>query len=125
MKRFSVIWNLAKLVLGIVAAATAIIVLIGLVFGWKSNVVYSNAFFALGCGIVLLGTLTILGQYRQRASFEVQYSQSVSDAKIPERTSQWVKDIKQGYNFLLVCVISGGLLILLAVVADKILQFPA
>lgn len=125
MKHSSLIWNLAKLILGIVAAATAIIILIGLIFAWKSNVAYSNAFFALGSGIVLLGTLTILGQYRQRANFGVQYSQSVSDAKLPERTSQWVKDIKQGYNFLIVCVISGGLLILLAVLADKLLRFPA
>ena len=125
MKHSSLIWNLAKLILGIVAAATAIIILIGLIFAWKSNVAYSNAFFALGSGIVLLGTLTILGQYRQRANFGVQYSQSVSEAKLPERTSQWVKDIKQGYNFLIVCVISGGLLILLAVLADKLLRFPA
>jgi hypothetical protein len=125
MKHSSLIWNLAKLILGIVAAATAIIILIGLIFAWKSNVAYSNAFFALGSGIVLLGTLTILGQYRQRANFGVQYSQSDSEAKLPERTSQWVKDIKQGYNFLIVCVISGGLLILLAVLADKLLRFPA
>lgn len=125
MKRFSLMWNLAKLVLGIVAAATVIIVLIGLIFAWKSNVLYSNAFFAVGSGIILLGTLTILGQYRQRASFDLQYSQSTSDANIPERTSQWVKDIKQGYNFLIVCVISGSLLIVLAVLADKLFQLPA
>ncbi|MEA5079185.1 MAG: hypothetical protein VB013_11510 [Anaerolineaceae bacterium] len=125
MKRLSVGWNLAKLVLGIVAAFTVGIVLLGLLLGWKTSVPYSDSFFAVGSGIILLGTLTILGTYRQRGNSNVQYSQSASTEKIPERTSRWVKDIKQGYNFLIVCVVSGSLLISLAVLADKLFSVPA
>jgi len=125
MKRLSVGWNLAKLVLGIVAAFTAVIIFLGLLLGWKTSIPYSDSFFAVGSGIIILGTLTILGTYRQRGSSDVQYSQSANAEKIPERTSQWVKDIKQGYNFLIVCVVSGSLLISLAVLTDKLFSVPA
>lgn len=125
MNRLSVVWNLAKLVLGIVATATAVIVLLGIVLGWQTSVPYSNSFFLVGSCIIILGTLTVVGTYLQRGSFKIQYSQSAGDANLPERTSLWVKDIKQGYNFLIVSVVSGSLLIGLAVLADKLFSVPA
>lgn len=125
VKPHSVFWSLSKVVFGLVISVSALVGLIGLLAGWKSSTPFSNSFFAAGSAIIVLGTLTILGTYRQRADFGVQFSQSTSQMNLPERTSLWVKDIKQGYNLLIICVVSGALLIGLAVLVDKLFGLPA
>lgn len=116
--------EMAKHMLILIPAITIIVggltSLIGWIAGWHTTVQFSNGLFVAGSAVGLIGLLAVLGGYRARASFGIQYSQSTSDMNLSERTKMWVKDINQGYNALIVGVVSGALLIGLAIVVDKI-----
>lgn len=104
----------------ITAAAGILTTLIGIISGWKTSTQFSNGFFICGSAVGLLGLLTVLGSYRSRANFGIQYSQSTSDMNLSERAKLWVKDLNQGYNALIVGVVSGALLIGISVLVDKL-----
>jgi hypothetical protein len=96
------------------------VALIGWIAGWQTSTQFSNGFFISGSVVGLVGLLTVLGGYRARASFGIQYSQSTSDMNLSERAKLWIKDLNQGYNALIVCIVSGALLIGLAILIDKL-----
>lgn len=96
------------------------VALIGWIAGWQTSTQFSNGFFISGSAVGLLGLLTVLGGYRARSNFEIQYSQSISDMNLSERAKLWIKDLNQGYNALIVCIASGALLIGLAILVDKL-----
>jgi hypothetical protein len=116
--------EMTKHMLVIIPAITIIVggltALTGWITGWQTAVQFSNGLFVAGSAVGLLGLLAVLGTYRARANFGIQYSQSTSDMNLSERTKLWVKDINQGYNALIVGVVSGALLIGLAILVDKI-----
>ena len=96
------------------------VALIGWISGWQKSTQFSNGFFISGSAVGLLGLLTVLGGYRARSSFDIQFSQSTSDMNLSERTKLWINDLNQGYNALIVCIASGALLIGLAILVDKL-----
>lgn len=98
----------------------SVVALIGWITGWQTSTQFSNGFFISGSAVGLLGLLTVLGGYRARSSFSIQYSQSTSDMNLSERTKLWINDLNQGYNALIVCIASGALLIGLAILVDKL-----
>jgi len=116
--------EMTKHMLVIIPAITIIVggltALIGWLAGWHTTIQFSNGLFVAGSAVGLLGLLAVLGTYRARASFGIQYSQSTSDMNLSERAKLWVKDINQGYNALIVGVVSGVLLIGFAILVDKI-----
>lgn len=92
---------------------------IGLIAGWKTGALYSNAFFISGSILATIGLLSVLGNYRARSNFGIQYSQSSGDMALAERTKLWLADVTQGYNALIVLALSGALLIGLSVLVAK------
>ena len=97
-----------------------LLVLAGLLLGWKTGVQFSNGFFWAGALLIIFGVLTIFGGYSMRSDFGVVYSQSAGDANILERTKQWIADTEQSYSFYVVLLISGAILMLLSVLIDLV-----
>jgi len=120
MKKQTNFARLMLVTLAIFLIFGAVIGLFGLIAGWNSSIQYCNGLFAAGAVLIVLGTLSVVGTYSQRSNFGVQYSQSSGDMNLHERTSRWMADITQGFNALVMCVISGGLLIIVSILIDKI-----
>ncbi len=120
VKKRQTLKHLAGVIFVITFLAAVLIALIGWIAGWKTSLQYSNGYFITGAAVILLGMLSVIGNYQIRSNFGVQYSQSSGSMNLSERTRLWVADLRQGYNALIVCAISGGLLIGLAVLVDKI-----
>jgi hypothetical protein len=93
------------LVIGLVITA------IGLLLRWDSPVKFSNIFFWVGAGLIILGIVSILGGYKMRSDFGVLYSQSSGDMNIIERSKRWAADISQAYDFNLILLLTGLFLI--------------
>lgn len=112
--------ELLIIILLVTVVVGSVVALIGWISGWQTSTQFSNGFFISGSAVGLLGLLTVLGGYRARSSFGIQYSQSTSDMNLSERTKMWINDLNQGYNALIVCIASGALLIGLAILVDKL-----
>jgi uncharacterized membrane protein len=108
---------------GKVLAATAIIALIILLLGyflqWNEPVRYSNAFFLAGAIVIVLGVLSITGGFAQRANFQMTYAESAGNANIAERNQRTAADITQRYGSMILLMITGILLIVIAVVIGE------
>lgn len=120
MKKQTNVARLLVVSLSIVMILGAAISLIGWITGWGASIQYCNGLFIAGAVLIVLGTLSVVGTYGQRASFGVQYSQSSGDMNLHERTSRWVSDITQGFNALIIGYISGGSLILVSILVDRV-----
>lgn len=90
-------------------AACLIIGLLGLILRWDSAVKFSNGLFWAGAILIVLGGLSILGGYGIRGDSTVQYGQTAGDMSVSERSKLWLKDMTQGYNMLILFLISGAL----------------
>lgn len=116
-------WKTVKRMVVIIVGLFLLIALIesgiGLIAGWKTGAQYSNAFFISGSILATIGLLSVLGNYRARSNFGIQYSQSSGDMALAERTKLWLADVTQGYNALIVLALSGALLIGLSVLVAK------
>ena len=122
MKKQSLAFRIGITALVILVLAAAVIGIIGLIAGWQGSTRFSDAFFITGSILIVVGLLSLIGTYSQRSSFGVQYSQSAGDMNIQERASRWMADIAQGFNLLIICTISGGLLIGAAILVDKLFR---
>jgi hypothetical protein len=91
---------------------SGIVVLItGLVLGWKTSTQFSDGFFWAGAIMMSLGLLSVLGAINERTVSGLQNSQSAVSLNIEARYKLWAADISRGYNLLAFLGISGLLLL--------------
>ena len=96
---------------GIVIVFEFVILAIMGVIGWRMdwNTVddYAQALQYAGMLIIGLGLLGIKGNWDTTRSFEYQYSLSVTDQSILQRTQQTLNDFAESYRFMLVMLSLG------------------
>jgi hypothetical protein len=100
---------------GTVVLITLAVILLGYILSWNQPVQYSNGFFIAGGILVVVGVYSVAGGFAQRANFGMTYAESAGQAGIAERNQRTVADITQRYGSMIFLVITGLLLILIAV----------
>ena len=88
-----------------------VVLIAGLVLGWKTSTQFSDGFFWAGAIMISLGLLSVLGAISERTVSGLQNSQSSVSLNIEERYKLWAADISRGYNLLAFLGISGLLLL--------------
>jgi len=91
--------RLLETILGFTLLASLIMSVVGLVFQWNTRVQFSNGFFIAGAIIIVLGTFSVTGGFRQRANFPLTYAETASQASISERGKRMLADINQRDDF--------------------------
>jgi hypothetical protein len=107
--------KLAAKIVGTTALFVLAVLLLGSFLSWNQPVQYSNGFFAAGAIMVVVGVYTVAGGFVQRADFHMTYAESAGQAGIAERNQRTVTDIAQRYGTMIFLVMTGLLLILIAV----------
>lgn len=107
--------RLAGLVVGATLAISVILLLIGYIYQWNDPVMYSDAFFAAGMIVILIGGLTVAGGFSQRANFNMLYAESAGQADLAERSRRTLADILQRYGVMILLLVTGLMLIGIAV----------
>jgi hypothetical protein len=102
-------------IVGIVVLITLAVILLGYILSWNQPVQYSNGFFIAGAILVVVGVYSVAGGFAQWANFGMTYAESASQAGIAERNQRTAADITQRYRSMIFLVITGLLLILIAV----------
>jgi hypothetical protein len=87
----------------------SIIVIAGLVLGWKTSTQFSDGFFWAGAIMISLGLLSVLGGYSTAAG--TQYSQSMARLDPAERSKSWAEDTARNYHILAFLGTAGLLLL--------------
>lgn len=105
------ILRLAGNILGVTAAISLVVLLLGTFLHWNDLVKFSNGFFAAGAIFVVLGVLSVTGGLTQRSNFGIVYSESAGQANLAERNQRMAADITQRYGALIFLVTTGLLLI--------------
>ncbi len=100
--------------------ASLVVIIVGLIAGWKSAVLFSNGFFWAGAILIIFGVLSVFGGYGLRADFGVVYSQSAGDMNILERTKLWIADTHQSYGIYLLLLLAGVILILISILVANL-----
>lgn len=112
--------RLAGRVLGTVLGISLIVVLIGYFLQWNDPVKFSNAFFWAGAIVVVIGLFSVTGGMEQRGNFAITYTETAGDANIAERTQRMAADITQRYGSMIFLVVTGLLLIGIAVMVGNL-----
>jgi len=119
--KFSRFLKLAGIVFIFTLAISLIVLIIGMVVQWKEPVQYSNAFFAAGAILIVLGFLSISGGFAQRGNFNMTYAETAGNANITERTQRMMGDITQRYGAMTLLGTVGILLIVISVLIGNFL----
>lgn len=107
--------QLAGKIIGTTVLISLAIFLIGYILRWGQPTQYSNGFFIAGAILIVLGIFSVWGGFAQRANFDILYAESAGQANIAERNQRTVADITQRYGTLIFLMVTGLLLILIAV----------
>lgn len=107
--------RLAGKILGTTALIALAVFLVGYLLHWTQPVQYSNGFFTAGAIMIVLGVFSVAGGFVQRANFDIVYAESAGQADISERNQRMAADVTQRYGSLIFLVVTGLLLILMAV----------
>ncbi len=99
-----------------VGAISLVLLVIGNFYHWSDPVKFSNAFFTAGAILIILGVFSIAGGFMQRANFNITYAESAGQANLAERGQRIVADINQRYGSMIFLLVTGLLLIGIAVV---------
>ena len=91
-----------------------VVVITGLMLGWKTSTQFSDGFFWAGAIVITIGFVNVLGMFSQRTVSGLERSQSAVHLDAAERFKIWEADILRGYNLLAFLGISGLLLFGLA-----------
>ena len=113
--------RLAGKILGTVAGIALVILLIGYFLHWDNPVKYSNTFFWAGAILIVIGVFSVTGGFEQRGNFGMTYAQSAGDANIAERNLRMAADITQRYGSMIFLVVTGLLLIGVAVLIGQLM----
>lgn len=105
--------------MGLTLLVSVIVVIIGVLYGWKTPVQYSNGFFVAGAPAIVLGTFSIAGGFQQRASFPLTYAETASQASLSERAQRMVADINQRYGMMVSLMAVGLLLVLISIAINN------
>ena len=103
-----------KILLTTVLISLAII-LAGNLLHWSQPAQYSNGFFIAGAIVIILGVFSIAGGIAQRTNFDILYAETAGQAGIAERNQRMVSEITQRYGNMIFLLVTGLLLILIAV----------
>ena len=112
--------RLVGVISGLTLLISLIVVILGMVYEWKTPVQYSNGFFAAGAIAIVLGTFSVTGGLQQRASFPLAYAETASQASLSERAQRMVADINQRYGILVLLMAIGFLLILISIAINSL-----
>ncbi|MCJ7735662.1 MAG: hypothetical protein MUP11_14075 [Anaerolineales bacterium] len=100
-------------ILGIVIVVVLVIIFavasIGWWAGWQSSKEFHQAIQLAGILVIGIGFLGVKGNREGTRSFDHQSSMSASSKESWERTQQTLTDFTQGYSFMLVMFVAGGL----------------
>jgi hypothetical protein len=107
--------RLAGKILGTTALISLAVFLAGYWLHWNQPVQYSNAFFTAGAILIVLGVYSVAGGFFQRANFGITYAESAGQANLAERNQRMAADITQRYGSMIYLMITGLLLLLIAV----------
>ena len=91
------------------------IYLAGNLLHWSQPTQYSNGFFVAGAIVIVLGVFSIAGGIAQRTNFDILYAETAGQAGIAERNQRTVSEITQRYGNMIFLLVTGLLLILIAV----------
>ena len=91
-----------------------IVVITGLLRGWKTSTQFSDGFFWAGAILISIGLLNFMGGFSQRNISGLPYSQPVVHMDMAERYKMWQADISRSHNLLAFLGIAGLLLFGLA-----------
>jgi len=119
--KFSRFLKLAGIVFIFTLAISLIVLIIGFIVQWKEPVQYSNAFFAAGAILIVLGFLSISGGFAQRGNFNMTYAETAGNANITERTQRMMGDITQRYGAMTLLGTVGIFLIVISVLIGNFL----
>ena len=108
-------------ILGTVAGIALVILLMGYFLQWDNPVKYSNAFFWAGAILIIIGLFSVTGGFEQRGNFGMTYAQTAGHANIAERNQRMAADITQRYGSMIFLVLTGLLLIGVAVLIGQFL----
>lgn len=112
--------RLVGVIFGLTLLISLIVVILGMVYEWKTPVQYSNGFLAAGAIAIVLGTFSVTGGLQQRASFPLAYAETASQASLSERAQRMVADINQRYGMLVLLMAVGFLLILISIAINSL-----
>jgi hypothetical protein len=91
-----------------------VVVIIGLMLGWKTPTQFSDGFFWAGAIVILIGFVNLLGMFSQRTASGLQFSRSAVHLELADLYKIWKADVLHGYNLLAFLGFSGLLLFGLA-----------
>lgn len=91
------------------------IYLAGNLLHWSQPAQYSNGFFIAGAIVIVMGVFSIAGGIAQRTNFDILYAETAGQAGIAERNQRTVSEITQRYGNMIFLLVTGLLLILIAV----------
>ncbi|MGE5641624.1 MAG: hypothetical protein ACM3Y8_01315 [Byssovorax cruenta] len=113
--------RLAGRILATAAGIALVVLLMGYFLHWDNPVKYSNAFFWSGAILIIIGVFSVTGGFEQRGDFGMTYAQTAGDANIAERNQRMATDIAQRYGTMIFLVITGLLLIGVAIAIGQFL----
>ena len=113
--------RLAGKILATAAGIASIVMLMGYFLHWDSPVKYSNAFFWAGAIMIMIGVFSVTGGFEQRGNFGITYTETAGHANIAERSQRMAADITQRYGAMIFLVITGLILIGVAVAIGQFL----
>ena len=97
------------------------VLLIGYLLHWSEPIQYSNGFFASGAILIVLGFYSVAGGFAQRGNFGMTYAESAGQANLSERNQRMEAEIIQRYGSMIFLLVTGLLLILIAVGIGQLL----
>lgn len=102
-------------ILGTTVLISLAVFLIAYFLHWNQPTQYSNGFFTAGIILIVLGVFSVAGGFMQRANFDIVYAESAGQANIAERSQRMAAEITQRYGSMIFLLVTGLLLILIAV----------
>jgi heme A synthase len=115
--------RLAGRILGATALIALVILLFGYFQGWKEPVQFSNTFFWAGVLLIIFDVLSVTGGFVQRADLRITYAETAGQANITERNQRWAADITKHSSSMIFPLITGLLLIGIAVAISQLLVY--
>jgi hypothetical protein len=119
-KKNAHVLRLAGLILGVTLAISLLVLLIGYIYQWDKPVQFSDAFFAAGAIIIILGIFSVIGGFAQRANFNILYAESAGQANLAERSQRIVAEVTQRYGVVILLVSTGLVLIGIAIAIGRV-----
>jgi len=100
--------------------AGMVVLIIGLMLGWKTSTQFSDGFFWAGAILILIGFVNIRGMYSQPIDSRLQHSQSAVHLDADERFKIWEADILRGRRLLAFLGISSLLLFGMSILVSRL-----